>query len=493
MKKAFKLPRIKFFFKKDNGKLNNTLKSTTILVNGVLFTYILASIISGVVDLVFFSGLSKSFYTIFAIYIPASIVMCLLSLVITSGKAWCAIKVEQINALMKALQNKGYTWADRLKGVKRKWSFAHLICASVSIITTISLSIVSIGAGIRTMQQNINNMTKDAEQLIELNNSVNSGVKEKRAAAKSNITGSITAKDVAKTEVDRYYKRLVSYQEEYFALSDEDKAGEKGEAIINKIVKEIPGASKRNALYFTQADLQKSIQSVSTKNETINNAELYEEAVAYDQSQIEVTIKAIADKDYKMPDGTVIQFIDEDGKVINTQLAIARLQNGVSAWQSDTGDVGESSKMFTLLATYFKIPEKAGGMGATEWMIMILICFFGIIQEVLIALLTPKVTINRRTLFDYESYFEADFDEDDFMYYVYRGYLKKGVINTEDFEAKANKCKANKLIPEELSGYENPKLKSKAKAIEPKIQYINKDYDSQELKDISESVKEQLN
>ena len=104
--------KIKLFFpkiKKDSDEsmikqIKPTLKSDKILVNGVLFTYILASLVSGVVDLVFFSGLSKSHYNIFAIRIAAPIVMSLLSLVITSGKAWCAIKVSQIDSLVSHLK-----------------------------------------------------------------------------------------------------------------------------------------------------------------------------------------------------------------------------------------------------------------------------------------------------------------------------------------------------------------------------------------------------
>lgn len=71
---------------------------------------------------------------------------------------------------------------------------------------------------------------------------------------------------------------------------------------------------------------------------------------------------------------------------------------------------------------------------------MVLIMIFGIVQEFLIALFTPKSTIDRKMLSRFDAYFGEDFNIDLFLLKTYKDYLKKGIINQKDFEAKARKC-----------------------------------------------------
>ena len=188
--------------------------------------------------------------------------------------------------------------------------------------------------------------------------------------------------------------------------------------------------------------MQRSIQKTASANETVNDTSLYEKTVAYDKSQIEATILALADKKYKTPDGELISFTNEDGSLVDVQIAISRLQNGISEWQSDTGDVGESSKIFTLIATYINADAKAGGMGISEWMLMILIALFGIVQEFLIYLFTPKATIDRKLLSQVSSYmmWKDEEEKERFLISVYKSYVGDGIINQENYEAKCKKC-----------------------------------------------------
>lgn len=443
MKNKQKESKIKIFFPKwvkGRGFVANKIDNSTILINGLLLTCIGLSIASGFVDIVCYSGLSVSLFHLGTLALPAAILYTLISIFLTSGKFWFGMKIGMLKELRTRLKVQNFQWYKNITKALVPWQLLHKLLICISLLTAMSMSVNSIGSGIRAMQQNIDNMTRDAETLIELNKSVNSGVKEKREAAKSNITGAITAKDDARQEVDRYYSRLVKYQEEYFATPEDDIDARK--AIIDKIVREIPGATSKNAIYFTKADLQKSIQKTASRNETVNDTSLYEEAVSYDKNQIEETLIAISDKEYKMPDGTLIQFIDNDGKPINVQLAISRLQNGISMWQADTGDVGESSKVFTLLAMYIKADETAGGIGAAEWMIMMFIFFTGIIQECMIALCTPSATIDRKTLSSVSRYCEWKNEEEKerFLLRVYKSYVGDGVFNQADYEEKCRKC-----------------------------------------------------
>ena len=435
--------KIKIFFPKwvkGRGFVANKVDNSTILINGLLLTCIGLSIASGFVDIVCYSGLSVSLFHLGTIALPAAILYTLISIFLTSGKFWFGMKIGMLKELRTRLKVQNFQWYKNITKALVPWQLLHKLLICISLLTAMSMSVNSIGAGIRAMQQNIDNMTRDAETLIELNKSVNSGVKEKREAAKDNITGAINAKDDARKEVDRYYSRLVQYQEDYFAIPEDDTDAR--QAVISKIVREIPGATAKNAIYFTKADLQRSIQRTASANENVNDTSLYEEAVSYDKNQIEETLIAISDKEYKMPDGTLIHFIDNDGKPINVQLAISRLQNGISMWQADTGDVGESSKVFTLLAMYIKADESAGGIGAAEWMIMLFIFFTGIIQECMIALCTPSATIDRKTLSSVSRHCEWKDEEEKerFLLKVYKSYVGDGVFSKEDYEEKCRKC-----------------------------------------------------
>ena len=462
-----------------NAKKRNRISNTKILTTGFAITCIVLSCSSGIVDIACGSGLSKSTFHLGTLEVKAAILYTAILIGLVFLKFFCAMYIGMLEELKAKLIVYKKAWAKNINKPLLKWKIVHKSLIVLSLITGFNMSVNSIGAGIRAMQQNIDNMTRDAETLIELNKSVNSGEKEKREAAKDNITGAINAKDDARKEVDRYYSRLVQYQEEYFAIPEDDTDAR--QVVINKIVREIPGATAKNAIYFTKADLQRSIQKTASANETVNDISLYEEAVSYDKSQIEDTILAISDKEYKMPDGTLISFVDDDGKPIIVQLAISRLQNGISMWQADTGHVGESSKMFTLLATYIKADISAGGMGTSELMLMIFIIFLAIIQEIGIAYCTPAAIIDRSTLKLVSRYceWETNIEKEDFLIDVYIEYVSDGVFSETTFEEKCEKSGKHFLLTRENVKEKyipKPKTSVKKEAVvaETKKGYSNK-------------------
>lgn len=449
-KSKFKFPKVAWKWSSKKGEKffeKPTVDSTEIRINGKIFTCILLSIASGFIDLTFFSGLSKSLFHVGTVPLPASILYTIISIGFILGKYWCATELSVLSELQTRLNEYGQpSSAKRLLRPKLKWHFGHKFLVLISIVTALSLSVNSIGAGMRNIEQTIKNMSSDANELIDLNSSVNQGVHDKRNSQKSNISGTISAQETAKAEVDRYVTRLKNYQSQYFEVQDNpdltDEEKEKQSAsIIAKIVNEIPGATSRNAIYFTEGDLRKSIQKTTTANETLDVSDIYEEGIAYDKQQIEDKIRALAEKEYKDPDGTVIQFLDEAGNPINIQTAISRLQSSINKWQApDAGDAGESSKIFTLVATYLKADSTAGGMGVSEWMMLIFIAIAGIVQEFLIALYTPKSTIDRKTLSQYSSYINfKDMDINEFLIFVYTNYLNDGSYNQEKYDYKIEK------------------------------------------------------
>ena len=446
-KTSLKFPKItwKWNSKKDEKFFEKpTMDLTDIRINGKIFTCILLSVASGFIDLTFFSGLSKSLFHVGTVPLPASILYTIISIGFILGKFWCATELSVINELQTRLNENGFD-SKQLNKPKFKWQFGHKFLVAISIITALSLSVNSIGAGMRNIEQTIKNMSADANELISLNNSVNQGVQDKRTSQRSNITGTINAQETAKAEVDRYVSRLKAYQSQYFSIqdradiSDEEKI-KQGKVVIDKIVREIPGANSKNAIYFTEGDLRETIQKTTTANETLDVAKIYEEGIEYDKQQIDDKIRALAEKEYKDPDGTIISFLDENNNPINIQTAISRLQGSINKWQApDAGDAGESSKIFTLVATYLKADSTAGGMGVSEWMMLIFIAIAGIVQEFLIALYTPKSTIDRKTLSQFSSYINLkEIDINRFLIKIYTNYLDDGSYDQEKYNYKIN-------------------------------------------------------
>ena len=444
--KKSNFPKIKLFWNKGRNEAafeRPTVNTTEILISGKLLTCIILSLVSAFIDIVFFSGLSKSGYPFFGWEIPAAIILSIMTIGFSCGKFFVAMQLAAIKEIQSRLLALGYEVNKRFRWLKIKWHSIHKFLIAISVITSISLSVITIGNGVRNMEQNIKSQTADAQYLIDLKSSINDGNADKRTAAKSNITGTINAQETAKAEVDRYFTRLSSYQEQYFKIQDSDLSDEEkkeqGDVIIQKIVKEIPGATARNALYFTKADLQKSIQRTATANEAIDTSSLYDEQIAYDEASLNEFILALKDKEYRRPNGELLVFVNEDGAPVNREVAISRLQHSIMEWQSDTGDAGSSSKVFTLIATYLNANETAGGLGTSEIIMMVLIMIFGVVQEFLIAAFTPKATVNRKMLSQFNEYLSG-IDVNRFMLETYNDYYNWGLLTTEEYENKCEKA-----------------------------------------------------
>ena len=434
------------------NRKKNRIDSSTILINGILFTCIILSIASGFIDLTFFSGLSKSLFHVGTIPIPAAVLYTVISIGFILAKFWCAMQIGMIKELKTRLLAKGKDWANSLKKALLPWQIVHKFLIAVSIITALSLSVNSIGAGIRKMEQNIKNMSYDAEQLLELQHSVRDGNKDMRDASKENISGQTKAQQNVAKDFDEKWKYVKDYRAKRDTLNvekesaDEERAKQIEEEIL-KLKKEAvnlapEGVNSSNIDWVEEYTIKNKLLENAKKFETIDATSSIQDGINFDKNEIESTIKALADKEYRTPDGELISFANEDGSLVDVQLAISRLQNGISEWQSDTGDVGESSKIFTLIATYINADAKAGGMGISEWMLMILIALFGIVQEFLIYLFTPKATIDRKLLSQVSSYmmWKDEEEKERFLISVYKSYVGDGIINQENYEAKCKKC-----------------------------------------------------
>jgi len=443
--KAISIP-FKLTWPKKGESIKPVINTTTVSNTGILFTCILLSIASGFIDLTFFSGLSKSLFHVSTVSVPAALLYTVISLGLISGKFWCAMRIGAIKELQTRLKNDGYKWWRNINKVKIRWHAAHKFLIGISIITALSLSVNSIGSGVRTIEQTIKNMTGDANELIELKQSVRESETDRSRANREGINNKQISKETAKAEVDNYWGYVDDYRSKRDKIeADENLTQEEKKSQIAALrsiaVNRVPKLTSKNIEYISKSEFEALMKEITSLNEEVDTAAVYEESIAYDKRQIEDKIKSLKYKDYKNPDGTPLQFLDENGEPYDIQVVISILQGSINKWQApDAGDVGESSKIFTLIATYIKADTKAGGMGVSEWMLLILIAIVGIVQEFLIALFTPKSTIDRKLLYNYDAYFGEDFNIDLFLLKTYKDYLKKGVINQKEYEAKAQKC-----------------------------------------------------
>ena len=452
-----KLPKISFL------KKEKKLSLSRVLIDGKLKTCIGLSLVSAFIDIVFFSGLSKSGYPFFKWLMPAAVLLSIMSVFFSLGKFFVAIQLKAMDEIQARLKELNYSVSKAFRWSKIKWKFAHKFLISISIITSISLSVITIGNGVRRMEQNIKNLTADAATLIELNTSIKEGNSDRRNASKESIQNTQLAKDNAKAEVERYW----GYVEDYRSKRDEIENSnvENKEVQISRLrkqtVQKVPKLTENNIDFISKSEFEQKLQEITKNNETDNSVEIYEQSIAYDEKEINDFILALQEKNYKMPSGETIIFVDIDGNPINKQAAISKLQNAIMEWQCDTGDTGVSSKVFTLIATYIKADENAGGLGVSEIMMMMFIMIAGIVQELLIALFTPKAILDIEMVSQFSDLL-GKIDINGFMYETYKSYLNRKIIDKEDFEKFLTETKELKELTDEAQKVFYPK-KTRAK------------------------------
>lgn len=454
---------------KKGEKIKPIVNTTNVLISGILITCIALSLVSGFIDLVFFSGLSKSWYTVATIKVAAGILFSIMSLGFTSAKFWCAMQLGAINELQTRLKNDKYTWYKNLNRLKLKWHIAHKFLITVSLITSISLSVVSIGDAIRKNQNVIKRANDDIQKITKYYNTTDTSDDVQFKALVDGTAASSTAGSRATEQAAKIWPIIEAYRN--------DRAEFEGQFGNNFGSKEIEYKGKIADEYWDEQNslVQNKIKAAGRTMSISQIRNITSEAVLATtiKSEIEESVKnnslneltELADKTknkavqeiknlegrYYLPGSTEPVVFDPN----NISGSINLLSDIKAAYENDTGDVGESAKMFMLIGPTLESMRKTkatdiseaysqkvsvSSFGTTEIMMMVLIMIFGIVQEFLIALFTPKSTIDRKMLSRFDAYFGEDFNIDLFLLKTYKDYLKKGIINQKDFEAKARKC-----------------------------------------------------
>lgn len=475
---------------------------TQVTVSGILVTCVILSICSGMCDLVFFSGLSKSHFSIFGnIPIAAGVLYTLISIGLISAKFWCATWLGAIKELQNRFRLAGFDWWRNLNALKFKWSFAHKFLIAISIITSISLSVVSVGDAIRRNQNVIKEVNTAAEKIQKYANTTDASDEMQFTAllsgtAQSSTAGQRAAALAAKVWpiIEEYRTDRSDFEETYGAIfSSKDEVEWKGQIIVPDTYWD-----KQNSLVQNKVKAQGYNLSISQirniTSEAVLATRIKEEIEA---SVANNSLEGLTELSGKTREKAVQEIRNLEGKFFmpgseqpvvfdpeNISGALSKLSDIKAAYENDNGDVGDSAKMFMLIGPSIDkaVQKKAEGIeeayaqkisissfGATEIMIMVFIMIIGFAQELLIALFTPKATIDRKMLSKFDSYF-GKFDVDRFLIEIYMDYLEKGIISQADFEAKVKKCVAimehNSSVDAVISNYSSKKREKKTHAVQ---------------------------
>lgn len=512
-KKTIKVPfAIKFPSFKDirNGNGKPQITTTSVIVSGTLITWLALSINSGFIDLVFFSGLSKSLYSLFGYTaIPAGVVMCLMSLGFTFGKAFVSMQLAALKELQTKLKDSGVTWYTNLNKAKLKLQFIHKFLVSISIITSISLSIISIGDAIRKNQNVIKRVNTDIERIQKYANTTDKSDEVQftnliQSSSASTNAVSKSAEQAAKIWpiIEEYRAERAEFEAQYgTTFASKEEVNWKGQTIIpndywdkqNSLVQnKVKAAGRTMSITQIRNVTSEAVLASQIKSEMESQAKntSSDELASLSKKTTEAAANEIRNLEgrYVWPDG----YIDESkaGQPVvfdpnNISGAISILGDVKAAYENDNGDVGDSAKMFMLVGpSVEKMFEKqydtleeaskanvsTSSFGATEIMMMILIMLFGFAQEYLIAIFTPEAIIDRKLLSRFKGYL-GKFDKNDFLLDVYEDYLGIGIINQKDYDAKAKKCvELSELTKADAYSKYSKKTKQDQESTKAKIQ-----------------------
>ena len=457
-KKIEKKFNFNFVFNKDKERLS----SSAILVRGSLLTCIILSFASGIIDIAFFSGLSKSLLHIGTVPMHAAILYTIISAGFISAKFWLAMKLGMLKELQARLTAKQFTWAKNLNKPITRTNFWHKFMIAISIMTALSLSVNSIGSALKDAERNSTNITISIDELKALKDQKKADSNDRRSLTRENLEGTANSKQTAEKEADRYWTNIENWQaklaqiyssEDYLALeTDKEKATyiAKQREPYKKMAPTFVG---NNIDYISRSELVTKFQQEAKKTEVDKDSIAAYDALATENNEeIRNTILALENL-YKHPnsyenglivEGKPVSFLDENGEPIDVTQVIGILQGLREEWKNNT-DIGESSQIFMLVSEIVtsKLGEdKSSSSGIAEILMILVIAIIGIGQEFLIAHFTPKATVDRSLLRQVSEYllWENKDQKERFLLEVYDDYYGDGVFNQDAFEHKCKKA-----------------------------------------------------
>lgn len=502
-----RLPRFKWFWKynEKDKVMSRPVTSAQVLINGKLVVFIFCSLVSAFINLVFISNLSKSNYDIGTlISVPAAVLLGSLSIGLDIAKFLLAIQVNTLNELIRKLSK--FTWVKNVKRAAIWWKSVYITFIILSVITSMSLSSISIGAGITRNANLINQIDEyiiQGEQYTNINAGADAVTRES-LISKATDTSEKDARDYAENAVAEIEDFIATVGpivlDEYVddenieeggktALQKKNEALKPYEARRQKINNILKGAGYRarsfdelvafNTMNLASDIKQKRLEYLQSSSNDIaveKLGELKENTNVEIYSWLE-TLNALALVNPKTNEPMIFDTSTDKPANVLAKSATQLLKALRVDVENDSGDIGSSSKIFMQFGSIFaskKLGDKdlqaalnvkaQGSFGATEIMMMGMLLFLSLLCELAINLFSPKTNISRKMLSQFSAYFDPDFNVDDFMMDVYIDQLKFGVLDREAFDRKSKKAVELTEITKE-SLYEKYSKKNKSVAL----------------------------
>lgn len=478
-RKGMSFPRFKWFWKyyENDGKLSRPISSAQVLINGKLVVFVFCSLVSAFINLVFISNLTKSGYSVGTLFtLPAAVLLGSLSIGLDIAKFLLAIQVNTLGELIRKLSK--FSWVKNVKRASIWWRTVYVTFILLSVITSVSLSSISIGAGIT---RNANLISQIDEYIVqgEGYTNINAGadaVTRQNLISKATDTSERDARDYAENavaEIEAFIAEVgpivnAEYQDIEDGLTakqQKDNALKPYEAKRAKINNILRGADYRartfeelvafNTLTLANDIKQKRLEYLQSNSNDIaveKLGELKDNTNAEIYSWLE-TLNALSLVNPKTNEIIVFDTSKEKPANVLAKSATQLLKALRVDVENDSGDIGSSSKIFMQVGSLFASKDvgdkdlqaalnvKAeGSFGATEVMMMGMLLFLSLLCELAINLFSPKTNISRKMLSQFSEYFDTNFDVNDFMLEIYIDQLNFGILDRDAFDRKAKKA-----------------------------------------------------
>lgn len=478
-KKGMSFPRFKWFWKyyENDGKLSRPISSAQVLINGKLVVFVFCSLVSAFINLVFISNLTKSGYSVGTLFtLPAAVLLGSLSIGLDIAKFLLAIQVNTLGELIRKLSK--FSWVKNVKRASIWWRTVYVTFILLSVITSVSLSSISIGAGIT---RNANLISQIDEYIVqgEGYTNINAGadaVTRQNLISKATDTSERDARDYAENavaEIEAFIAEVgpivnAEYQDIEDGLTakqQKENALKPYEAKRTKINNILRGAGYRartfdeliafNTLTLAKDIKQKRLEYLQSNSNDIaveKLGELKDNTNAEIYSWLE-TLNALSLVNPKTNEIIVFDTSKEKPANVLAKSATQLLKALRVDVENDSGDIGSSSKIFMQVGSLFASKDvgdkdlqaalnvKAeGSFGATEVMMMGMLLFLSLLCELAINLFSPKTNISRKMLSQFSEYFDTNFDVNDFMLEIYIDQLNFGILDRDAFDRKAKKA-----------------------------------------------------
>ena len=495
IKSGIRLPKFVWFKQNHVGE--------AILINGKIVVFVLCSIISSLINLVFISNLTKESYDIGSILsIPAAIFLGILSVGLDASKTIHVIQVNSLNEMYRKLSQ--FPWSKSIKKTLNKWTTVYLLYVVLSIVTSVSLSTISIGAGI-TRNANLLNLIdtqiKEGEKYLEIDGaSKDANFKHIiNSATDSSEEDAIAFAKNMMTEIwpfiEEYKTERTSFEDAGYDVNSTEEIEWNGNKIIpssywdkrnrdvnNKLTNaghnSVSGSAIKN---LNRANVERIIQqnqlSLTETRKSENAIEKLNDLSSQSMREALGWISTINSLKMVNPKtGEVATFdIDETNPKVSVSSALTQLKALRVDVESDSGDIGSSSKIFMQVGSWIDgATEKKTDLtnvldnknpisfGTVEILMMIMLLFLSLLCELAINQFAPTIKVSRKMLGQFRHCLPKEFDINLFMLNLNNELRDYDLISDEELEYQIDYC--------------NKRLKSK-KSFQSKQEDLNVNID----------------